>query len=76
MLFPESRGELTARCWAWAGMLWIFVHGMGDNTTVYGEPRSLMLSATLLCISLWPSQIPSAQTSTRRPDLTSERLRA
>jgi hypothetical protein len=76
MLFPESRGELTARCWAWSGMLWIFAHGMGDNTSVYGEPRSLMLAATLFCVSLWPTSIVPPQVSVRRSDLTEERMRA
>ncbi|MCP3420921.1 O-antigen ligase family protein [Nocardioides pinisoli] len=76
MLVPESPGDLTARCWAWSGMLWVFSHGMGDNTSVYGEPRSLMLAATLFCVSLWPSSMPSPPVPSRRSALTQEHLPA
>lgn len=42
-----SSGPL-ASLWVLAGLVWIFIHGMGDNTGVYGDWRSMSLIAVLV----------------------------
>ena len=33
------------------GWVWVFIHGMGDNTELYGDMRTMALLASLLALS-------------------------
>lgn len=51
---PETR--FAAAC-ALSGFLWIYIHSMGDNTTFYGEPRTMILVVLLFGIVYLPGRM-------------------
>jgi len=59
--------------YALCGVVWVFVHGMADNTSIYGEPKSMFLLTVLLGITLIPKRDTS--TSTLEPQTESELAR-
>jgi len=38
--------------YALCGSGWVFIHGMADNTSIYGEPKTMVLLSLLLALSL------------------------
>lgn len=59
--------------YALCGVVWVFVHGMADNTTIYGEPKSMFLLTVLLGLTLIPK--PGTLTPTLQPQMENELAR-
>lgn len=51
----DRRTAVIALC----AVAWVFLHGMGDNTTIYGEQRSMILVA--LAIGFLYAMLPNTQ---------------
>lgn len=51
----DPKRRIAAAC-SLCGFLWIYIHSMGDNTTFYGEPRTMILTALFFGIALLPTQ--------------------
>lgn len=52
----DSAKERNQLVFSFAAIIWIFAHGMGDNTFIYGESHELMLTA--LAFALISGHIP------------------
>jgi len=66
------RVRASAAC-AMVAVWWVAIHGMGDNTTIYGEMRTLMLVALALALlaDVLDAREPGALAVRRRPESAS-----
>lgn len=47
---PTSSRVRTGRALAGMGFVWVFIHGMGDNTALYGDPANIAVLGLLAAL--------------------------
>ncbi|WP_430868337.1 O-antigen ligase family protein [Demequina aurantiaca] len=65
----ERRQRATIAC-ALVATWWVFLHGMADNTTVYGEMKSMVLVALAIMLM----DLPAREPETDDPKLSRRRV--